>query len=239
MTKDNLRQIISDTIGQVGPSPCLYLSGGMDSSILLYELLQKVSVETLQVFTAIFNNEKDEYVHAQRVAEHFGVIHHHFQEIDLDEMLYKDLPDIMKYFPAPRWNVWPWYLARAAKAAGCKTVYIGEGGDEVFGGYPDRGYLEGWAGQIHFVRYSYDIIHAAFDLNLKAPFSDLNWVQLLKDNIYAPPNKAYLKKAYEGLIPDWILNHSQPPAAKSYMDELGGIDVLEKIACKAWLEGHL
>ena len=239
MQKEALRRIISDTIGSVGPSPALYLSGGVDSSILLYELLQKVSCETLHVFTGRFNVPADEINHAISVGGYFDINeHHHIVAIDLDAMLKEDLPGIMKYFPAPRWNVWPWYLARAAKAAGCKTVYIGEGSDEIFGGYPDRDYLQGWASQIHFVRYTYDVIHEAFDLNLKAPFSDLNWVQLLKDDTYAPPNKAVLKDAYRGIIPDWILNHSQPPAPKSYFDQLGGLPVLEKIACEAWLGVH-
>ena len=239
MQPEALRRVISDVIGNVGPSPCLYLSGGVDSSILLYELLQKVSPETLLTFTASFNTDKDEYVKAVRVVNHFAKLeNHHHIVINLHEMLNKDLPGIMKYFPAPRWNVWPWYLARAAKAAGCKTVYIGEGSDEIFGGYPDRDYLHGWAGQIDFVRYTYDVIHNAFDLDLKAPFSDLNWVQLLKNDTYAPPDKAMLRDAYRGIIPYWILdNNSQPPAAKTYLDELGSA-VLEKMACKAWLEVH-
>jgi len=238
MQPEALRRVISDTIGNVGPSPCLYLSGGVDSSILLYELLQKVSCETLLVFTAMFNVDSDEHRKAQYVKDHFGVKNIYYIDIDLLDMLNKDLPGIMKYFPAPRWNVWPWYLARAAKAAGCKTVYIGEGSDEIFGGYPDRDYLHGWAGQIDFVRYTYDVIHNAFDLNLKAPFCDLNWVQLLKSDTYAPPNKAILRDAYRGVIPDWMLDgNSQPPAAKSYLDSIGPA-ALEKIACKAWLEAH-
>lgn len=238
MKKDELRQVISDTIGQVGPSPCLYFSGGVDSSILLYELIKKVPRETLYVFTAAFCVDKDEADHARAAAAYFNITNHHFIKINLDEMLHKDLPHILKHFPAPRWNVWPWYLAEAVKAACCETVYIGEGSDEIFGGYPDRDYLHGWAGQINYVRYTYNIIHNAFGLTLKAPFSELDWVQLLKENTYQPPNKAFLKEAYDGLIPDWILQHSQPPAAKSYFDAMGGPAVLEKIACKAWLNAH-
>ena len=239
MQPEALRRIISDTIGSVGPSPALYLSGGVDSSILLYELLQKISRETLHVFTAEFIVEHDELIKANKVMDHFVVVENGYcVQIDIKEMLNKDLPNILKYFPAPRWNVWPWYMARAAKAAGCKTVYIGEGSDEIFGGYPDRDYLHGWASQINYVRYTYDVVHKAFDLNLKAPFCDLNWVQLLRENAYMPPYKTMLKDAYRGIIPDWILdNNSQPPAAKTYLDKIGPTE-LEKIACKAWLEVH-
>ena len=93
MNKDALREIISDTIGNVGPSPALYLSGGVDSSIMLYELLQKVSCETLHVFTAQFFVPEDESAHALKVAKYFGIDHHHHSVlINLNTMLKEDLP---------------------------------------------------------------------------------------------------------------------------------------------------
>jgi asparagine synthetase B (glutamine-hydrolysing) len=185
----------------------------------------------------------DETAKAKRVAEHFGTIHTEVP-IAMDDVL-NSLPTIMKLFDRPRYNIWPYWLARQAFYDEIKTVYIGEGSDEIFG-YPDRGYLEGWAGQLVYVRPTYDIIHKYFDITLKAPFTELHHYLIETTNAqstplayFDPPNKSYLRSSYKRILPDWIINTpTTPPAFTNYEEHGITKQLLQIAAVKAWLEVH-
>lgn len=191
----------------VKSKPAIYTSGGLDSTIILHHLREKTDGE-IYTYTAKFNNEGDEHKKARRLADYYNTIH---KNIDVDNYV-KTLPEIMKFFRQPRYNVWPYWLAKQAQLDDRKTVYIGEGSDEHFGGYSHRDYLEAWAMQLMYVRYTYDTIHTHLDLNLQVPFSDMYWKDVV--DYYSPPDKKLLRDAYSDILPDFVIdtNSSQPPA---------------------------
>jgi len=231
----DLVKLIRDCV-QPYEKPAVYISGGLDSSIILHHLREKLPETKIYTYTIVFGTSTDETEKAQRVADHYKTtyltIHINFRDF-LDA-----LPEIQKLFARPRFNIWPWFLAQAAKYDNRKTIYIGEGSDELFGGYHDRNYLEGWAGQLIYVRPTYETIHKYYNLDLETPFMDLPWTMLL--DLHEPPNKQALRKAYKNILPDFVINTpSQPPAFCEYDEFLeGGKKELQKLTTKIWLEAH-
>jgi len=195
------------------PNPGVYLSGGIDSAIVLHHLRKKYDGK-IHTFTAIFGNQADKISQVLKIVKHYNTVHHFVEITEYVKTLYvvMHLP-----FAEPRYNIWPYWLAKEAKHH-CKNVYIGEGSDEVFGGYPDRTFLEGWAHQLIYVKPTFDIIHKFWNLRLHTPFRDLDTFELYEE-CYRPPNKMGLREAYRGLIPDFIVNApSEAPGFTNYFD---------------------
>lgn len=190
--------------------PAVFLSGGIDSAIILHHLRQK-AVGVIRTYTAIFGIEPDEGEQAAMLAEKYETVH---TEVKIDGFL-EVLVKSQMAFERARYNVWPWFLFEAAKEDGCKNVYIGEGGDEQFGGYSDRDYLHGWAGQLEWVRPTFNQIAAHFDMDLHVPLADLDPGEMGK--YYIPSFKRALRTSYTGLLPDEIIFQAgQPPAMIQY-----------------------
>jgi len=114
----------------------LFLSGGVDSSILL-ALLSRYKNEPIRTFSIGFSNSrlKDELPQAENLARHMGSRHTSIRPNPIE--IFHSLPytiwaadDLMRdYASLP--------TALLAEAAGrdLKVVFSGEGGDEVFAGY--------------------------------------------------------------------------------------------------------
>jgi len=161
----------------------------------------------------------------------------------------------------PRFNIWSWWLAKEAVKDGMQTVYIGEGGDEIFGGYNDRDYRTAWGDHQQYVIHAFKKIQQYFGLNLIMPYRDLHdyllfpnggkrqshqpgqyapdWNNLFQ--YYGPPTKKYLREAYKDVLPGWMLeNNSQPPAfVKRYTESEKSTKAdLQLLAVKAWLEAQ-
>ena len=251
-----LRKMVRDACKpKEGARPAVYISGGIDSCIVLHHLRENYDGD-IYTFTAKFRNRGDLLERASDVSENYGTLH---QEVEITDFV-KTLYYVMRYlkFDEPRYNIWPYWLAREAAFMGCNTVYTGEGSDEVFGGYPNKNYLEGWAGQLVYVDYTYKIIHDAFKLELIKPFFNLpSLFDLYGSGYFFPPEKQTLRDAYAGIIPDWIRHAPvQPPAFTQYMDvwerELKGKyegrdpvnpqdvkDILQVLATDAWNNGKV
>jgi asparagine synthetase B (glutamine-hydrolysing) len=237
MIPNTMNQLINPPSNDVG----VYISGGIDSSVVLYHVTRKCC--NVRTYTAKFGVSNDETAKAKRVAEYFGTLH--TEVLITIEDITHSLPVIMELFDRPRYNIWPYFLARQAFYDEVKVVYIGEGSDEIFG-YPDRGYLEGWAGQLVYVRPTYDLIHEYFNITLKAPFTELHHHLISTTNTqsaplayFDPPNKSYLRSYYKHLLPDWIVNAPTTPPAFTNYSELGVTkQELQLLAVKSWLEAH-
>lgn len=187
----------------VKPNPAVYISGGLDSTIILHHLVEKSS-DPIRTYTARFGVEEDECIKAKKIAKHYGTNH---TVIDIGSFL-AVLRITMGFFKQPRYNVWPYWLARQTKTDAVENVYIGEGGDEHFGGYSDRSLLDAWANQITTIKSTYVEIHEYFAINLEIPFHDLD----IRDTLqyYKPPRKELLVSAYKDLLPKEVV--SSPPA---------------------------
>jgi len=195
------------------PKPAVYISGGLDSAILLHHLTLKA---TEQIYTYTFGFPSDhEFEYAKKIASYYHICHRH---ILVENMLDK-YPEILKHFPFPRFNLWVWWLAEQAKKDGRETAYAGEGADEHFGGYwnkRDRSYLQSWADHFEYIKPTYEIVHRVFRLNLEMPFTKLDFHKTLR---YwdSKQEKTLLREAYKGIIPDFVRERKKVAGGANYL----------------------
>ncbi|MDI2090444.1 asparagine synthase (glutamine-hydrolyzing) [Commensalibacter oyaizuii] len=119
----------------------LFLSSGIDSSILL-KMMQRLGQEKkIHAWTARFetnghqNYVVDEADQAAIIAKELGVEHHIFSISQ--QAVWENLPQIIACMddPVADYAIIPtWFLAKEA-SQNVKVVLSGEGGDELFGGY--------------------------------------------------------------------------------------------------------
>jgi asparagine synthase (glutamine-hydrolysing) len=115
-----------------------FLSGGMDSSLLVAMLARRLGVERLPTFTMGLDYQRfDEAPAARAVAQRFHTAHH---EERVAPEITALLPDLVAALdePSDPLSLCTWLLAQFARRY-VKVVIGGDGGDELFGGY-DRYY---------------------------------------------------------------------------------------------------
>jgi asparagine synthase (glutamine-hydrolysing) len=121
-----------------------FLSGGLDSSLLVAMLVKRLGVRDLPTFTVgLPYRQFDEAPHARIVAERYGTEHH---ELTITPSLKGILPDLVWHLdePSDPLSLCTWYVSELARKH-VKVVIGGDGGDELFGGY-DRYYGNLYAG---------------------------------------------------------------------------------------------
>ena len=112
----------------------VFLSGGIDSSALVaLAALRKQDLVTLGV---VFDEKSfSEEGYQQEVAKRFGT-QHHTVPVTLKDFQ-NELEQFLKSMDQPTVDgLNTYFVARAARQAGLKTVLSGIGGDEIFCGYP-------------------------------------------------------------------------------------------------------
>lgn len=127
------RQMLSDA--PIG----FFLSGGLDSSLLVAMARKLRPLETIKCYTIDSGESKDGFasdlVYARKVAEHL--------KVDLTEIIVK--PDIVSHFDEVIWHLdepqsdpAPFNVLKIAEAArkdGIKVLIGGTAGDDIFSGY--------------------------------------------------------------------------------------------------------
>jgi asparagine synthase (glutamine-hydrolysing) len=124
------RQLISDV--PVG----VFLSGGIDSSIVA-AVARKLYKEPLQTFSIAFEDKSfDESTYAREVANHIGSKHHEraVTEHDLMSRIDEILDRLDEPLADP--SLIPTYILSELAAKHVKVALGGDGGDEVWAGYP-------------------------------------------------------------------------------------------------------
>ncbi len=111
----------------------VYLSGGIDSSTIVYYMSQLTN--NINTISVGFGNKHDEVKYARKIARKFKTNH---KEIFVKE-------DIVKYLPQMVWHlddlisdpafVPVFFISKATKKY-ATVILSGEGGDEIFAGYP-------------------------------------------------------------------------------------------------------
>jgi asparagine synthase (glutamine-hydrolysing) len=121
-----------------------FLSGGLDSSLLVAMLVKRLGVKDLPTFTlGLPYRQFDEAPHARAVATRYGTEHH---ELTIQPSLTSLLPDLVSHLdePSDPLSLCAWHVSALARKH-VKVVIGGDGGDELFGGY-DRYYGNLYAG---------------------------------------------------------------------------------------------
>lgn len=124
--------VIANTLSDVPIG--VYLSGGIDSTLVAMNLAKSVS-RAIPAFTIAFREEGySELPYAQEAARHLGLKLHveYVESLDLDR-----LPAILAPYGEPYGDssVLPtWHVAQLARRH-VTVVLSGDGGDELFGGY--------------------------------------------------------------------------------------------------------
>lgn len=112
------------------------LSGGVDSS-LVTAMAAQCSPGAVKTFTIIFpeNGEYDEGPYARRVAEWFGTDH---SELEAEPGTVDLLPKLAAVYDEPvnDSSMVPTYLVSRLARQNVTVSLSGDGGDELFGGYP-------------------------------------------------------------------------------------------------------
>jgi asparagine synthase (glutamine-hydrolysing) len=115
-----------------------FLSGGMDSSLLVAMLARKLGIERLPTFTIGLDYQQFDEAPAARAVARLCGTHHHENSVSPD--MIGLLPDLVAALdePSDPLSLCTWLLAKFASQH-VKVVIGGDGGDELFGGY-DRYY---------------------------------------------------------------------------------------------------
>ncbi len=124
-----------------------FLSGGMDSGLIVALLAKRLGIRDLPTFTVNLPYQRyAEGPYARLVARQFGTDHH---EETLELSLLGSLADLVWHLdePSDPLSLCTYRLAEAARRS-VKVVLGGDGGDELFGGY-DRYY-----GNLYAERYA-------------------------------------------------------------------------------------
>ncbi len=122
------RQMVSDA--PIG----LFLSGGIDSSILTLLAAQQ-SKETMHTLSIVFEEEKDsEQKYQQIIAEKAGIKHQSF--LVTEDEFRASFTDIMEAMDQPSIDgINSYFISKYAREYGLTAVLSGLGADELFGGY--------------------------------------------------------------------------------------------------------
>jgi len=112
-----------------------FLSGGVDSSLVV-ALMQRLSNQQVKTFSVGFPvKEFDESHYARRVAQHLGTEHHEFR---VEPNAVDVLPQLVWNFDEPFADssaIPTYYLAKMTRDH-VTVALSGDGGDELFAGYP-------------------------------------------------------------------------------------------------------
>ena len=115
----------------------VFLSGGLDSSLITAALAQVQPSPVIKTFSVTFEDPSfDESCYARRVAEHLGTEHHE-QRLSPTAMI-DVLPEVSRFMcePSGDASIIPTYLLSRFTQQTVKVALGGDGGDELFLGYP-------------------------------------------------------------------------------------------------------
>lgn len=111
------------------------LSGGIDSSLVA--AVAKRHTNVVNTFTATFDHKLDERAYAKKVAQHIGTKH---TEFNIDPLSINNrIEEIIRYyddlssFDGGLFTIY--LMAEKIRQFNIKVLLVGEGADEIFGGY--------------------------------------------------------------------------------------------------------
>ena len=208
------------------------LSGGLDSSVIAY--IAKEFQPDLKTFTVgIGLNDSEDLGRAQDMAQYLGTEHYHYiyGEREIEQVLSQVIYYLESFEEDCVYGAVANYFAARLAAQHTNCVFCGEGADEFLGGYHE---LKEARNETEFLQLTEDLIGnayhtglqrldrmmAAHSLEYRPPFLDGRvttfcskippaWKVYGKEKI----EKWILRKAFAGLLPDYVLNRVKQPFA--------------------------
>src|SRR5258706_6334461 len=135
---ENLRAVLRESVRKelISDVPLgVFLSGGIDSSAVA-AMMAQLGGEVKSFSVGFADRSFDESRYARQVAEHLGTDHH---ELTLEPSMLRDLiPKLPTLLDEPLGDasIIPTYLLSAFTRRHVKVALGGDGGDELFAGYP-------------------------------------------------------------------------------------------------------
>lgn len=129
-----LEKAVRYDLETMGDSPAAFLSGGIDSSAIV-ALMRKLYTGTIRTFCVIHEDSRtDERMWARKVAERNGTEHTEF--LLTGDRVKREIVSALDSYDQPSLDgINSYFAARFVSEAGVKSIFSGEGGDEVFAGY--------------------------------------------------------------------------------------------------------
>lgn len=115
----------------------VFLSGGIDSSLVTAAMARSIPASQIKSFSITFDDPSfDEGPHARRVAAHLGTDHH--EERLSSKVMIDILPEVADFMCEPLGDasIIPTYLLSRFARQTVTVALGGDGGDELFLGYP-------------------------------------------------------------------------------------------------------
>jgi asparagine synthase (glutamine-hydrolysing) len=220
MEKAVTKRLVSDV-----PLCCL-ISGGLDSSLILG--IAKKHNPNIVAYTAVFDDESNDYVNAKRVCKEFDV---ELRTVYIDKPTKKDIEETIECIETNmkaqiEISLLNIPLAKKISEDGFKVVLSGEGADEIFGGYGNFAIkasrcktYEDWRdikkeqvdkmARGNFRRAN--LVFMKHHIECRLPFIDKDIVEFginatKEEN---PVGKKILKKIAEGIVPDYIIKRQK------------------------------
>jgi asparagine synthase (glutamine-hydrolysing) len=221
----------------------VFCSGGIDSSIVLYEAVEaarRLNFDPAQKIRAysIGTADSEDPKYAARLAKLLNVPFH-FEHIDINEMV-ASIPETVRVIESfepnhIRAGTTSLALSRRVAADGFKVALLGEGADELFGGYEEfpaarrngsitevEDLLRIFQRQLHRTQLRrVDRTSMAFGVEARVPFLDARVAELVRkiptsykvhlDEKGVVTGKHILREAYRGLLPDEIVDRRKVP----------------------------
>jgi asparagine synthase (glutamine-hydrolysing) len=180
-----LEQLIEDAVRHqlVADVPIgVLLSGGIDSSLITAFAAR--AVPSVKTFTVRFPGygQYDETEHARLIARHYSTEH---TELDAREVTVSLLPQLARQIDEPMADssTVPMVLVSQLIRQHCKVALGGDGGDELFGGYPHYSRLLWIQKHLGFLQHSVRrLIARGSELILPLGFKGRTWLQTLRED---------------------------------------------------------
>lgn len=141
-SREACEELLYETFEEIVPQHLLadvpvgvLLSGGLDSSLITAFASRHAQISTFNL--AFEGSDLDESTHARLVSEHLGTDHH---EITVTPQDLRNEIELAAPFFDDLFGDWGLLMTRVlyrrCREKGIKVVIVGEGADELFGGYP-------------------------------------------------------------------------------------------------------